>query len=54
MKSIGSKPEEMKKDSTLLQLTVMTEILQMEMAAKDDAAIVSHEFSTPMLEAENL
>ena len=40
MTSLGSKPEEMEKDSTQLQLTLMTEILQMEMAAKDDAAIV--------------
>ena len=40
MTALGSKPEEMEKDSTLLQLTVIMEILQMEMAAKDDAAIV--------------
>ena len=43
MTSFGQKPVEMENDSTRSVHIVMMEILQMEMAAKDDAAIVSEE-----------
>ena len=49
MTSLGSKLEEMEKDSTQLQFTVMTVILQMEMAAKDDATIVDIKYLTMIL-----
>ena len=41
MTSSGQKIEEMERDLIQFLLTEMMEILQMEMAAKDDAAIVN-------------
>ena len=50
MTSSGKKFEEMVKDLTQLVHIAMTETLQVEMAAKDDAAIVTNK----ILECFNL